>query len=95
MSTSNSVQAISVIVPKSPFVRKELRDKSHCLAALNVEKLMNWWPGTPHTPHRKLMLEIGPLVGMIQIPGIKFGVKDVVALGLPSAKWGHCAVCCN
>jgi len=29
---------------------------------------------------RKLMLEIGPLVGMIQIPGIKFGVKDVVAL---------------
>lgn len=29
---------------------------------------------------RKLMLEIGPLVGMIQIPGIKFGVKDVVTL---------------
>jgi hypothetical protein len=26
------------------------------------------------------MLEIGPLVGMIQIPGIKFGVKDVVTL---------------
>jgi len=29
---------------------------------------------------RKLMLEIGPLVGMIQIPGIKFGVSDVVTL---------------
>jgi hypothetical protein len=26
------------------------------------------------------MLDIGPLVGMIQIPGIKFGVKDVVTL---------------
>jgi hypothetical protein len=26
------------------------------------------------------MLEIGPLVGMIQIPGIKFGVADVVTL---------------
>ena len=29
---------------------------------------------------RKLMLEIGPLVGMVQIPGIKFGVSDVVTL---------------
>jgi DGQHR domain-containing protein len=29
---------------------------------------------------RKLMLEIGPLVGMIQIPGIKYGVKDVITL---------------
>ena len=29
---------------------------------------------------RKLMLETGPLVGMIQIPGIKFGVKDVITL---------------
>jgi DGQHR domain-containing protein len=29
---------------------------------------------------RKLMLEKGPLVGMIQIPGIKYGVKDVIAL---------------
>ncbi len=26
------------------------------------------------------MLEVGPLTGMIQIPGIKFGVKDVVTL---------------
>jgi DGQHR domain-containing protein len=29
---------------------------------------------------RKLMLETGPLVGMIQIPGIRYGVKDVIAL---------------
>jgi len=29
---------------------------------------------------RSLMLEKGPLVGMIQIPGIKFGVKDVITL---------------
>lgn len=29
---------------------------------------------------RKLMLESGPLVGMIQIPGIKYGVKDVITL---------------
>jgi DGQHR domain-containing protein len=29
---------------------------------------------------RKLMLEVGPLVGMVQIPGIKYGVKDVVTL---------------
>ncbi|MFY9909570.1 MAG: hypothetical protein WAK56_07015, partial [Candidatus Sulfotelmatobacter sp.] len=29
---------------------------------------------------RKLMLETGPLVGMIQIPGIRFGLKDVVTL---------------
>ena len=29
---------------------------------------------------RKLMLETGPLVGMVQIPGIKYGVKDVIAL---------------
>lgn len=29
---------------------------------------------------RKLMLETGPLVGMIQIPGIKFGFKDVITL---------------
>jgi len=29
---------------------------------------------------RKLMLETGPLVGMVQIPGIRFGVKEVVTL---------------
>ena len=34
---------------------------------------------------RKLMLETGPLVGMIQIPGIKYGVKDVIALATLNA----------
>ena len=29
---------------------------------------------------RRLMLDVGPLVGMVQIPGIKYGVKDVVTL---------------
>ncbi len=29
---------------------------------------------------RRLMLETGPLVGMIQIPGIRYGVKDVITL---------------
>ena len=29
---------------------------------------------------RMLMLEKGPLVGMVQIPGIRYGVKDVIAL---------------
>jgi DGQHR domain-containing protein len=48
-----NIQTVSVLVPKSPFVReKELRDVTHCLAALNVAKLMDWWPGQPHVPHR-------------------------------------------
>lgn len=34
---------------------------------------------------RKLMLEVGPLVGMIQIPGVKYGVKDVVTLATLNA----------
>src|SRR5258708_292508 len=46
------VQTISVIVPKNPFVPLKLRRVKHCLAALNVVKLMEWWPGTPHVPHR-------------------------------------------
>jgi DGQHR domain-containing protein len=45
-------RTISVIVPKSPFVSDELRNVTLCLAALDVEKLMAWWPGTPHSPHR-------------------------------------------
>ena len=50
---SSFVQAISVIVPENPFVRGERGDVKHCLAALNVMKLMEWWPGMPHSPHRK------------------------------------------
>jgi DGQHR domain-containing protein len=51
--TQDSIQAISVIVPENPFVKGNLRNVNHCLAALDVAKLMEWWPGTPHTPHRK------------------------------------------
>jgi DGQHR domain-containing protein len=48
----DSIQKISVIVPKSPFVQPKLQSIKHCLAALDVEQLMEWWPGQPHTPHR-------------------------------------------
>lgn len=51
-SGEDSVERISVIVPKNPFVAQDLQQKRHCLCALNVEKLMEWWPGTPHSPHR-------------------------------------------
>jgi DGQHR domain-containing protein len=53
MPEPSSNEKISVIVPKSPFVRPTLQGVSHCLAALDVERLMEWWPGRPHTPHRK------------------------------------------
>jgi len=52
MSRRSSVQAISVIVPANPFVKPDLQHVRHCLAALNVVKLMQWWPGKPHKPHR-------------------------------------------
>jgi DGQHR domain-containing protein len=47
-----SIQQISVIVPKNPFLSEEYKNLEHCLCALNVEKLMAWWPGMPHVPHR-------------------------------------------
>lgn len=49
---SQTIERISVIVPQNPFVPEELREKSHCLCALDVTNLMKWWPGTPHSPHR-------------------------------------------
>ncbi len=52
MPKKESIQSISVIVPKNPFVSPLLQKVQHCLAALDVEKLMEWWPGQPHTPHR-------------------------------------------
>lgn len=48
---AQSIQTISVIVPANPFIRAD-GEVSHCLAALDVKKLMDWWPGTPHSPHR-------------------------------------------
>jgi DGQHR domain-containing protein len=52
MTEPESIQKISVIVPKNPFVPSSLRDVQRCLAALDVVKLMEWWPGKPHVPHR-------------------------------------------
>jgi DGQHR domain-containing protein len=51
-SYSSSVQTISVIVPENPFIGSPLQELRPCLAALDVVKLMEWWPGTPHAPHR-------------------------------------------
>jgi DGQHR domain-containing protein len=47
-----SFQKISVIVPENPFIDEQFRNKRQCLCALDVDKLMQWWPGTPHSPHR-------------------------------------------
>jgi hypothetical protein len=49
---AEAIQKISVIVPKNPFAPKALQDVKHCLAALDVVKLMQWWPGQPHNPDR-------------------------------------------
>lgn len=46
------MQKISVIVPQNPFVPKDLKEKEVCLCSLNIVKIMEWWPGTPHVPHR-------------------------------------------
>ncbi|MBN1505651.1 MAG: DGQHR domain-containing protein [Sedimentisphaerales bacterium] len=51
-SKQPSRQQISVIVPKNPFLATALQQRLQCLCALDVEKLMEWWPGTPHSPHR-------------------------------------------
>src|SRR4051812_25841836 len=51
MST-NKIERISVVVPINPFMPPDLTSVHHCLCALDVEKLMEWWPGLPHTPKR-------------------------------------------
>lgn len=50
MGKGDNFESLSVIVPTNPFARG--KDVKHCLCALDVEKLMDWWPGTPHSPHR-------------------------------------------
>lgn len=45
------LERISVVVPINPFTPPDLKNVHHCLCALNVEKLMEWWPGLPHKPH--------------------------------------------
>ena len=52
METIPRLRKISVIVPRNPFAPQALRERKHCLCALNVERLMGWWPGLPHSPHR-------------------------------------------
>jgi len=49
--SKNRIERISVVVPQNPFAPPDLKDVHHCLCALNVEKLMEWWPGLPHKPH--------------------------------------------
>lgn len=51
MSTKKTEQKISVVVPENPFTPPELKSVHHCLCALDVEKLMEWWPGLPHKPN--------------------------------------------
>lgn len=43
-----------MVVPVNPFMPPDLNAVHHCLCALDVEKLMEWWPGLPHTPNRNL-----------------------------------------
>lgn len=45
------IERISVVVPENPFTPSDLKTVHHCLCALDVEKLMEWWPGVPHKPH--------------------------------------------
>src|SRR5436305_3465852 len=52
-SGNSSVQRISVIIPKSPFIQGDLQRVRHCVTALDLAKLMEWWPGKPHFPHRR------------------------------------------
>jgi DGQHR domain-containing protein len=50
MEKEPKIESVSVIVPTNPFVFR--KGEKICLCALDVEKLMQWWPGLPHFPHR-------------------------------------------
>ncbi len=50
--SGNKIERISVVVPENPFMPADLKKVHHCLCALDVVKLMAWWPGLPHAPHR-------------------------------------------
>lgn len=50
MVANPNIEFISVILPENPFVEKT--KGRACLCVLDVEKLMQWWPGLPHFPHR-------------------------------------------
>jgi DGQHR domain-containing protein len=48
---SDKIDRISVVIPTNPFTPPDLKAFHHCLCAIDVEKLMEWWPGLPHRPH--------------------------------------------
>jgi len=48
---ATNTHKISVIVPDSPFIDSG-DHQAPCLCALSVDKLMEWWPGSPHYPER-------------------------------------------
>jgi DGQHR domain-containing protein len=52
MPTKNTLQKVTVLVPANPFVQQGLQTHPPCLAVLDVQKLMEWWPGKPHAPNR-------------------------------------------
>ncbi len=51
---NDTIERISVVVPVNPFTPEKLLTVRHCLCALDVDKLMEWWPGLPHTPNPDL-----------------------------------------
>jgi hypothetical protein len=52
MNTPTTLQKVAVLVPANPFIQKNLREISQCLAVLDVQKMMEWCPGKPYTQHR-------------------------------------------
>lgn len=52
MKTNSRLHKVTVLVPNNPFLQKEFPNAKQCLAALDVQKLMKWWPGDPHWPNR-------------------------------------------
>lgn len=52
---ADQLERISVIVPRNPFTPPSLGEVHHFLCALDVVKLMEWWPGLPHVPKKDLL----------------------------------------
>ncbi len=51
---TDTLEWISVVVPENPFTPERLLKVRHCLCVLDVDKLMEWWPGLPHAPNPDL-----------------------------------------
>src|SRR6266704_1340858 len=52
IQSRRKLQRISVIVPQNPFI-SDGAGANHCLCALDVAKIMAWWPGSPHVPRKE------------------------------------------